>query len=265
MNADRFPRLALLTSMVLTFTLFAGVGSELPTPAVAADEKPDPWVGTYVVYERGADGVYHPSKRHQGKVTITRADDFYTVDFAPKVRLRKVNERLLDAGDTSGHPRRVELRVEDGQSVLEVQSSFHSIHLIQGKVPKTWKVAAPVQDKAPRLPEASKWDLTRDYKIDGKLEDNQNIQQTPLTLLVQGNQLSGHYLDRKAGGENNNSTFSGEIVTREKSLLILRQEGKKDGTYVVIHTGHQIGENHYRGTWHDNSGQSGDFELKIAK
>jgi len=34
---------------------------------------------------------------------------------------------------------------------------------------------------------------------------------------------------------------------------------------VVIHTGHLVGENHYRGTWYDNSGQSGDFDLKVRK
>lgn len=128
-------------SMLLALTLNLGVGSLLPTPAVAADEKPDPWVGTYVVYERWSDGLYRPSKRHDGKVTIARQGDFYTVDFAPKVELRKLNERVLDAGDQKGNPRRVELRVEDGQRVLEVQSSFHAIHLIQGKVPKTWKLA----------------------------------------------------------------------------------------------------------------------------
>jgi len=117
--------------------------------------------------------------------------------------------------------------------------------------------------EAPRLPEDAKWDLKRDFKIDGKLEDAQDA---VLQLKGKGNLLSGHFVDKKALGEDNDSAFSGEVVTREKSLLILRQEHKdKDGTYVVIHTGHLVGENHYRGTWHDNAGKSGDFELKGSK
>jgi hypothetical protein len=35
--------------------------------------------------------------------------------------------------------------------------------------------------------------------------------------------------------------------------------------HVVIHTGHLVAANHYRGVWHDNSGQCGDFELRIGQ
>jgi hypothetical protein len=123
---------------------------------------------------------------------------------------------------------------------------------------------SPAQDRAeaPRLPEDAKWDLMRDFTSDGKLQDAQS---TPVQLKGKGSQLSGHFVDKKALGEDNDSTFTGEAVTREKSL-ILRQEHKvKDGTYVAIHVGHLVGENHYRGTWYDNAGGSGDFELKVIK
>lgn len=118
-----------------------------PQPFVKAQggQKEDPWVGTYSAYElsyaRSPDGQYSPSKRHGGKITIARKGDYYTVDFAPEVKLRRVNERLLSAGDNSGNPRLVELRVEGGQRVLQVMSSFHSLYLVQGEVPKTWKLA----------------------------------------------------------------------------------------------------------------------------
>jgi hypothetical protein len=115
------------------------------------------------------------------------------------------------------------------------------------------------------LAEFGVWDLARDFKIDGKLEDTQKLESFPLELSLKGTQLSGHFIGKKVGDEVNDSVFSGEIVTREKPLLILRQQANRDGIYVVIHAGHLIGENHYRGVWHDNSGQSGDFELKLRK
>jgi hypothetical protein len=72
-------------------------------------------------------------------------------------------------------------------------------------------------------------------------------------------------VDKKANGKDNDSTFSGEVMAHGKPLLILRQEHKERDGYVVIHTGQLVGENHYRGVWYDNVGQSGDFELKHSK
>lgn len=265
MNAVRIPQVAPLTFLILAVAAFAGLAHGVLTPTVMADGIPDPWVGTYTVYERVGGESYRLSKRHNGSVTIDRKGAVFTIDFAPKTELRQVNEHVLDAGESSGNPRRVEIQRADGQRVLVVQSSFHTIYLVQGTPPKTWKLAPTVEEHAPRLPEANKWDLRRDYKVDGNLEKKRSEPQTSLALQVRGGQISGHFWERMAGSVNNNSTFSGEVVTREKTLLILRQEDKKDGTYVVIHAGHQIGENHYRGVWHDNSGQSGDFELKVSK
>jgi hypothetical protein len=127
------------------------------------------------------------------------------------------------------------------------------------------------------LPEDGKWELRRDFKLDGKVEEAQD--NTTLQLKRKGNQISGHFVDKKANGKDNDSTFSGEVIppyseeviTHGKPLLILRQEHKDwDGdvvvhTGVIIHTGQLVGENHYRGVWYDNSGHSGDFELKHSK
>lgn len=121
----------------------------------------------------------------------------------------------------------------------------------------------PAKVAAPRLPEDAKWLLHRDFKIDGKLED---AQETRLHLKGKGNQLSGYYVDKKALGVVNETAYTLEVVTREKPLLILRGEHKDtESTYVIIHAGHLVGENHYRGTWHDNAGNAGDFELKVSK
>lgn len=261
MNADQIPHVALLRSMILALTVIAGPGSGLLTSTVMADEKPDPWLGTYTVYERSSDDLFHVSNRHNGKVLVCRKGGYYTIDIAPKAELRKVNDRLLDAEDSSGNPRIIEIQMVDGQRILVVKSSFCAIYLVAGNPPQTWKLATAAEEPTPRLPEASKWGL-RDYKINGQLENNRSVQQTPLALKLQGNQLSGQFWEEKVCGLNNHSSFSGEIVTRERPLLILRQEDQKDGTYVVIHAGHQVGADHYRGVWHDNSGQSGDFELK---
>jgi hypothetical protein len=113
------------------------------------------------------------------------------------------------------------------------------------------------------LPEDGKWELRRDFKLDGKVEEARD--NTRLQLKGKGNQFSGHFVDKKANGKDNDSTFSGEVMTRGKSLLILRQEHKERDGYVVIHIGQLVGKNHFRGVWYDNAGQSGDFELKHSK
>jgi hypothetical protein len=113
------------------------------------------------------------------------------------------------------------------------------------------------------LPEDGEWELRRDFKLDGKVEDAPD--KTWLQLERKGNQFSGHFVDKKVNGKDNDSTFSGEVITHGRSLLILRQEHKERDGYVVIHTGQLVGENHYRGVWYDNVGQSGDFELKYSK
>jgi RNA polymerase sigma factor (sigma-70 family) len=113
------------------------------------------------------------------------------------------------------------------------------------------------------LSEDGKWELRRDFKLDGKVEEAP--EKTWLQLKRKGHQFSGHFVDKKANGKHNDSTFSGEVITHGKSLLILQQEHKERDGYVVIHTGQLVGENHYRGVWYDNAGQSGDFELKHSK
>jgi hypothetical protein len=123
-----------------------------------------------------------------------------------------------------------------------------------------WAQEQPV---LPILPQAQlDWNLIRDFNIDGKIEE---AECTVLQLSAKGNELSGHFADKKALESDNGSIFSGEVVTREKSLLILKQSLSSNGGYVLIHTGLQVGANHYRGTWHDNGGKSGDFELKLKK
>jgi hypothetical protein len=113
-----------------------------PRKAEANDrQKVDPWIGNYSVYERSSDNIYSPSKRYQNKVTISRKDEYYTVSFAPDVKLQIVNERTLNAVDQSAHPRGVDLQVEDGKRVLVVSFCYQQIFLIQDEVPKTWKLA----------------------------------------------------------------------------------------------------------------------------
>jgi hypothetical protein len=115
------------------------------------------------------------------------------------------------------------------------------------------------------LPEDGIWELRRDFKLDGKVEEAQD--NTKLQLKRKGKQFSGHFVDKKANGKDNDSTFSGEVVAHwnGKSLLILRQEDRERDGYVVIHTGQLVGKNHFRGVWYDIVGQSGDFELKHSK
>jgi hypothetical protein len=119
-------------------------------------------------------------------------------------------------------------------------------------------------EKEETLPAEATWVLLRDFQIDGQLK---KPQQTKLQLTAKEGKLAGHFVGKKALDMDDDSSFSGEVVVGEFSrLLILRQEKKGDGkTYVVIHVGQPIGPNQYRGTWHDTSGNAGDFELKADR
>jgi hypothetical protein len=127
--------------------------------------------------------------------------------------------------------------------------------------------AGPIRgapEKEESLPPEATWVLLRDFKLDGQLKEPL---ETKLQLTAKEGKMAGHFVGKKALDKEDDSAFRGETVVGELShLLILRQEKKGDGnTYVVIHIGQPIGPNHYRGTWHDTSGNAGDFELKVDR
>jgi hypothetical protein len=127
--------------------------------------------------------------------------------------------------------------------------------------------ASPSRDasaKEERLPPEATWVLSRDFKLDGQLKEPK---ETKLQMTAKEGKLAGHFAGQRALDKEDDSAFSGEVVVGEYSrLLILRQEKKGKGkTYVVIHVGQPMGPNHYRGTWHDTSGNAGDFELKLDR
>ena len=116
------------------------------------------------------------------------------------------------------------------------------------------------------MPSDREWTLRRDYKIDAQLND---APQDTVTLTVvresrNKNRLLGSFSGNKDGtGKPNDSIFTGETTAREGNLLILRQELPVT-QFVGIHVGHRVSANEFRGTWHDNAGQSGDFDLKLT-
>ncbi len=110
--------------------------------------------------------------------------------------------------------------------------------------------------------EFTKWYMVRYVKANMNFEEARH---TELQLKTEGSKLSGHFLNKKAFGKVNESTFSGEVVIRGGALLILRQSDKGKRSYAVVYSGHAVGPNHYRGTWYDNALGSGEFTLKISK
>ena len=116
------------------------------------------------------------------------------------------------------------------------------------------------------IPSNREWTLRRDYKIDGQLND---APRDTITLAVvresrNKNRLLGSFRGNKDGtGKPNDSIFTGETIAREGDLLILRQVLPVT-QFVGIHVGHRVSPTEFRGTWHDNAGQSGDFDLKFV-
>lgn len=101
------------------------------------------------------------------------------------------------------------------------------------------------------------WLLTRDHKLDGRLDPSPKGDEVKLPIRMNShhNKFSGEYVDTA-----NDSIFNGETYTARNTTLILFFQ--YDQTFYAIHNGRQTAENHFAGTWYSAGNLSGDFELK---
>jgi len=113
----------------------------------------------------------------------------------------------------------------------------------------------------------SLWTLKRDHTPEHhvKFPSLQRLERTHIRGNAHGRYLTGRFQDATlADGKKSDARFTGEILGGKTPALVLRQqEPRKGAPYVVTHVGHLIAPNHYRGTWYDTDGSSGDFDLAL--
>jgi len=135
---------------------------------------------------------------------------------------------------------------------------FSSGLLLFGSFPSTL-----VADEAPKplLPLHAIWSMRYDSKLDGvvtgKLADAVRWEFT-----LRNDRVSGGLAGSKPGDPNDHR-MAGEAVPGKPAILSLRQDGPKG--LVCYYTGKQMDDGRYAGTWFDNRGTSGDFEMIVEK
>lgn len=118
-------------------------------------------------------------------------------------------------------------------------------------------------DEPPRplLQAEAVWVMRYDAKLDGqvtgKAEDG-----VRWALAVRNDRISGSLADHKPG-DSTDYRIAGEVVSGKPPIVMLRQDGPKG--LVCYYTGQRVEEGRVVGTWFDNRGKAGDFEMVIEK
>jgi len=109
----------------------------------------------------------------------------------------------------------------------------------------------------PLLPPHAVWVMRYDGKLDGmvtgKAEDG-----VRWSLTLRNDRISGS-IDGKRAGDPKDHRIAGEIAPGKPPILMLRQDGP--GGLVCYYTGRVGEDGKVVGTWFDNRGSAGDFEM----
>ena len=105
------------------------------------------------------------------------------------------------------------------------------------------------------------WSMRYDSKLDGEVTGNP-ADAVRWALTVRNDRISGSLADMKPGDPKDHRV-AGEIVTGKPPILLLRQDGPNG--LVCYYTGRRVEEGKVIGTWFDNRGSAGDFEMTIEK
>jgi hypothetical protein len=100
-----------------------------------------------------------------------------------------------------------------------------------------------------------------DDKLDGEVT-GKSADAVRWALTVRNDRISGSLAGLKAGDPSDHR-IAGEIVAGKPAIIMLRQDGPRG--LVCYYTGKRVEEGKVVGTWFDNRGKSGDFEMGIEK
>ena len=121
---------------------------------------------------------------------------------------------------------------------------------------------APADDTPkPLLPGEAVWVMRYDAKLDGEVT-GKPADAVRWAFTVRNDRVSGGLAGLKAGDPADHR-IAGEVVPGRPPIVLLRQDGPKG--LVCYYTGRLIEEGRVVGTWFDNRGKAGDFEMVIEK
>jgi hypothetical protein len=125
-------------------------------------------------------------------------------------------------------------------------------------------VACPLRaDDPPKslLPAEAVWIMRYDAKLDGQVNGKPE-DAVRWAFTVRNDRISGSLAGLKVGDPSDHRV-AGEVVPGKPPIVMLRQDGPKG--LVCYYTGQRVEEGRVVGTWFDNRGKAGDFEMVIEK
>jgi hypothetical protein len=124
---------------------------------------------------------------------------------------------------------------------------------------QTLVLGGPEEPK-PALPVEAVWVMKYDIKLNGELNAKPGGE-VRWRISSRNDRLSGSLAEMKPGDPKDHK-LSGEVVAGKTPLVNIRQDGP--GGLTCFYTGKLV-ENRMVGTWYDNRGGGGDFEMSVEK
>ena len=116
-------------------------------------------------------------------------------------------------------------------------------------------------DESPLLPADAEWVMRYDDKLDGEVKDKSGTE-VRWKLAVRNDRVSGRLAELKESDPADHR-IGGEVTAGTPPVVALRQDGPKG--LVCYYAGKRVAGDRIVGTWYDNRGAAGDFELTIEK
>jgi hypothetical protein len=120
--------------------------------------------------------------------------------------------------------------------------------------------AARTENPKPILPTEAVWSMRYDDKLDGEVT-GKPADAVRWSFTVRNDRIAGSLAGLKPGDPSDHR-IAGEVVAGKPPIVMLRQDGPRG--LVCYYTGKLV-EGKVVGTWFDNRGKSGDFEMVIVK
>jgi hypothetical protein len=121
-------------------------------------------------------------------------------------------------------------------------------------------VAVADEPPAPTLPAEAVWVLRYDGKVDGELKPKPGSE-VRWRVSSRNGRVSGSLAGKKEGDPSDHK-LSGEVAEGKPPVVSLRQDGPKG---LVCYYAGTLSAGKVVGTWYDNRGGSGDFEMAAEK
>ncbi len=109
------------------------------------------------------------------------------------------------------------------------------------------------------LPAEAVWVMRYDSELDGKVT-GKPADAVRWAFAVRNDRVSGGLAGSKEGDPADHR-ISGEVAAGKPPIVSLRQDGP--GGLVCYYTGRRVEAARVVGTWFDNRGKSGDFEMVV--